>query len=462
MAIIAPFRGLRFNAEKIANLEDVVTPPYDVIDQKTQASFLARNPYNMIKLDISKNPGPVAESTDRYTQAKNYFDTWQNEGVLIQDDTPAIYLYEIEYSLASGKKFTRKGLVCLIQLAEFSEGIVKPHEETFGSVTEDRLRLMDTCEAQFSQIFSLYSDEQGEIIRLLGSCKPAQPICDVKDAGGARHMLWPVTDDEILKKVQLFFKGKSVYIADGHHRYTTALNYRRLVQERTGSVDENAACNYTMMYLCPMEDPGLSVLPTHRLLHLPVDNCLQRMADQECSLDRIVDILQEAFDIEELQGGSRETLLFKVMSRMDENLNSGATMFGLYHAGEDRVLLLRLKDDAMQTILGIGRPPALRELDVVVLSDLIIDHFLGLDHQRIENDNLISYYSDPDEALDDAVKDSVAGEKGTPLLFLMNNTKVEQVARVADAGLIMPHKSTFFYPKVLTGLLLCKFEDVTT
>lgn len=460
MAIIAPFRGLRFNPEKIANLEDVVTPPYDVIDEKSQASFLARNPYNMIKLDISKNPGPVAEKSDRYTEAGNYFDSWQQEEVLIQDDSPAIYLYDIEYSLASGRRLIRKGLVCLLRLAEFSEGVVKPHEETFGSVTEDRLRLMDTCEAQFSQIFSLYSDEQAEVMGLLDSARPDQPIVDVKDVSGARHRLWSVTDADTLKRVKDVFKDKPVYIADGHHRYTTALNYRRLMKERTGHVLENAPWNYTMMYLCPMEDPGLSVLPTHRLLYLPADNCLQRLEDQECGLDNIVNILDEAFHVEELTGGSRETLLSMVLARMDENINGGATMFGLYHAGEDRVMLLRLRDNAMESVLGTSRPPALRELDVVVLSDLIIEHYLGLDHGRLENDNLISYYSDPDEALDDAVKESVVGGKGTPLLFLMNNTRVEQVSRVADEGLIMPHKSTFFYPKILTGLLLNKFEEV--
>ncbi|UCD65315.1 MAG: DUF1015 domain-containing protein [Deltaproteobacteria bacterium] len=456
MAIVAPFRALRFNPRKLERLEDVVTPPYDIIDEKNQAAFQARNPYNMIFLDISKSPGKGDESEERYNSAKNYFTKWQEENVLIQDDVPAIYLYNIDYTLPSGILLTRKGLVALVGLAEFSEGIVKPHEETFATVTADRLRLMDTCQAQFSQIFSLYAEDGANIIATLEQGLPEKPLYEVKDADGGIHSIWPIADEEILAKVQGLFHDKSVYIADGHHRYSTSLRYRNSLNEKQGELPPESPYNFTMMYLCPMEDPGLTVLPTHRLVTLP-DDVLPGLP----TMDELVKMMAMSFELEEVKGGSREILMAEVLSRMDEKLAEGKkdqTMFGLYHAAEDRCFLLTLKEEAQLNKTLTERPSALRDLDVVVLSDLVVEGILGIDYERRENENLVRYYADPDEALDVAVKESIENENALPLLFLMNNTKVLQVKRVADENLIMPHKSTYFYPKILTGLLLNKLN----
>ncbi len=454
MAKVAPFKALRFNPQKLERLEDVVTPPYDIIDEKTQAAFQARNPYNMIFLDISKSPGKGDNSEERYNSARDFFTKWQEEGVLIRDEKPTIYLYYIDYALPSGIRLTRKGLVALVGLAEFSEGIVKPHEETFATVTADRLRLMDTCQAQFSQIFSLYSDDGTNIMETLEKGRPEKPLYEVKDADGGNHTIWPIVDKEIIAKAQELFSAKSVYIADGHHRYSTSLQYRHQVTEKTGQVSDQSPYNYTMMYLCPMEDPGLSVLPTHRLVTLP-DDVLPGLP----SMDKLAQMLSETFELEEVKGGAREILVSRVMARMDDKLAEGRkvrTMFGLYHAAEDRCFLLTLKEEALQSKALAQRPQALRDLDVVILSDLVTGDILGLEYERREHDNLVRYFADPDEALDVAVKESIENENSLPLLFLMNNTQVQQVKRVADENLIMPHKSTYFYPKILTGLLLNK------
>ena len=454
MAIVAPFRALRFNPQKLERLEDVVTPPYDIIDEKNQAAFQARNPYNMIYLDISKSPGKGDNSEERYSSAGNYFTRWQEEEILIRDDVPAIYLYYIDYTLPSGIRLTRKGLVALVGLAEFSEGTVKPHEETFATVTADRLRLMDTCQAQFSQIFSLYAEEGAQIIPTLEKGLPEKPLYEVRDADGGKHSIWPIVDEEILARVQELFRDKSVYIADGHHRYSTALQYRKQLQQRQGELSPQSPYNFTMMYLCPMEDPGLTVLPTHRLVTLP-DDVIPGLP----SMDGLAEMMAGTFALEEIKGGSREILVAEVLARMDDRLAEGRkdqTMFGLYHAAEDRCFLLTLKDDALQNRALADRPPALRDLDVVILSDLVLENILGLGHERREHENLVRYFADPDEALDVAVKECIKNENALPLLFLMNNTKVLQVKRVADENLIMPHKSTYFYPKILTGLLLNK------
>ena len=252
-----------------------------------------------------------------------------------------------------------------------------------------------------------------------------------------------MTAPAILSQVRALFAEKSLYIADGHHRYTTALQFRALMRERLGEVPADSPYNHTMMYLCGMEDPGLSVLPTHRLVRMP----------EAVALSGLTARLAQSFIIEEITGGSREFLLAEVLARMAEN-SGVATMFGLYHAQEDRCLLLTLRDGIIDEALGGRQPEALRELDVVILSDLILDRLLQLGHGRCEKEGLVDYYSDPDTALDVALKEGESRSDRSPLLFLMNPTMVSQVKRVADVGLVMPHKSTYFYPKLLTGLLL--------
>ncbi|MBU0730434.1 MAG: DUF1015 domain-containing protein [Proteobacteria bacterium] len=444
MAIIAPFRGLRFNTEKIAHLEEVVTPPYDVIDEKAQARFVEKNPYNMVQLDLSKK----VSTEESYANARALFQQWQDERILVRDTEPALYLYHIEYTHPSGTRLTRKGFVSLVQLAEFSEGIVKPHEKTFSEVTVGRAKLMDACKTNFSKIFSLYADQEGEIIRLLEDAKSGKPLCSVDDLDGNKHTIWEVTDFMVIDQVRGLLRDRALYIADGHHRYTTALNYRQLIRERQGELPSDSPFNHVMMYLCDMEDPGLSVLPTHRLLRLPGVR----------SADDCVKALKKGFTIEEISGGSREVLLAEVFARLDEEKQSGG-MFGFYHPEEDRCFLMKIKDSVYRKAMKGLQPGPLLDLDVVMLSEFALEKMLGLSHETCERENLIDYYSDPDAALDGAVKEYTLNPAYTPMLFLMNETPVSQVKRVADENLVMPHKSTYFYPKILTGLVMNKLVE---
>jgi uncharacterized protein (DUF1015 family) len=445
MAFIAPFKGVSFNVEKVGSLDDVVTPPYDVINENAVESYTAKNPYSMIRLDITKNPGGAVGEDTRYRDVADLFKQWLDQDVLKRDKQAALYLYTVQYKHPSGRMLTRKGVVALVGLSEFGEGVVKPHEETFESVISDRLRLLDTTKAQFSQIFSLYSDEENDVLTLLDAAKEKDPMGSITDGDGCIHSLYRVTDGAVIMQVQDFFMDKALYIADGHHRYTTALAYRRLQRARNPGFSEKDPANHIMMYLCPMEDPGLSVLPTHRLLHWP----------GELSMEELRTRLSHSFELEEIKGGSREVLLCEVLSRMDEEEQKTtgriATTFGVYHPGEDRCFLLITKPEAYELLKE--KPAQLQELDVVVLSDVIIQDALELDHHRCEEENLIHYFSDPDEAMDDAVKKCNKEDAKTPLLFVMNPTRVKQVKQVADEKLIMPHKSTYFYPKIMTGLL---------
>jgi uncharacterized protein (DUF1015 family) len=451
MAVVAPFRGVRYNPEKIEHLEDVVTPPYDVISAEAGAELLEKNPYSMINLDLRNTSQDETEDDGRYRRARDRFDAWQEDDVLIRDDQPAIYLYFIEYTHPSGKKMTRKGLVALVGLAEFSEGIVRPHEKTFSGVISDRLELMEECRAQFSQIFSIYSDPEQAVIGELEKKREPEPICRVEDHSGNIHTLWRVTDEDALDRVHRFFRDRPVYIADGHHRYTTALDCRRRALERDPDMPEDSPYNFIMMYLCAGEDAGLSVLPTHRLVNWP----------GAMSGDELQEKMAAGMEVSEVRVGARETLIAEVLNRMDEaEMDTAMPAFGVYHAGEDRAFLLRMRDGAVENnrILA-AKPQVLRDLDVVVLSDLLISEYLGLSHDRCVKEKLVGYFSDPDAALDAAVKNSVLEDGRTPLLFLLNPTRVEQVTQVADSGEIMPHKSTYFYPKIMTGLLINKLVD---
>ena len=213
MAIIASFRGVRFNPEKIKNLDEVVTPPYDVISEKAGEDFLKKNQYNMIQLDLRNNSQTGEGSGDRYSEAARRFASWQEEGVLIREDAPSIYLYYTEYKHPSGRRLIRKGLVSLVGLAEFSEGIVKPHEKTFDGVVAERLELMETCKAQFSKVFSIYSDPTNAIISLLEKAREPEALCSTKDHIGNIHTLWRVSDPETLRQTSEMFNDKSLYIA---------------------------------------------------------------------------------------------------------------------------------------------------------------------------------------------------------------------------------------------------------
>ena len=445
MAVIAPLKGVRYNPDRVGKIDDVVTPPYDVINENSVDLFVSKTPYSMIRLDITKNPGPSDGSDARYVEAAALFQQWLKEGILIRDDQDSLYLYEVEYlHPPSGERRIRKGLVCLVGLAEFSERIVKPHERTFDTVIEDRLKLTTYCQAQFSQVFSLFSDQENTVISLLEQGN-GRSVGTVTDADGCVHSLRQVADPEIIRKIQYLFREKSLYIADGHHRYTTALAYRKHMKELKGGLSENSPANHIMMYLCPMEDPGLSVLPTHRLLLWP----------GKMGVEELTHRLGRGFNLEEISVGSREVLIGEVLARMAEieqmSPEKTSTTFGVYHPGEDRCFLLKMKPEAVIDIAD--KEECLRELDVVILSDLIIEKYFDLDHHRCEQENLVRYFSDPDEALDMAVKTCTDGEDYMPLLFLMNPTRVKQVKNVADQDRIMPHKSTYFYPKVMTGLL---------
>ena len=449
MALIAPFRGLRYNQEKCGSLQEVITPPYDVISSDAAAHF-QENPFSMIHLDIKKDVTPEADEASRYQKPKEIFESWMEQGVLRRDHEPAIYLYDTEYQHPAGRRLVRRGFVALIGLAEWQEGIILPHEQTFESVIQDRLKLMEACRAQFSQIFALYSDPESQVLNALDAARSAASIASVTDHLGCRHTLSLVRDQGVFNYMSELFTDKTLYIADGHHRYTTALAMRKKMAT-AGPLPASSPYNFTMMYLSPMEDPGLTTLPAHRL----VENA------DAVSLATLLGSLSRDFDIREVFGGARETLVGEVLGVLEEGGSCLAdaahecNSLALYHPDSDRGFVLSMKPGVKKSAASLASlPEALQALDVVVLAELVVGEHLGLSAERCVAQGLVTYYSDTDEAVDAAVKKNALASGEGPILFLLRPTPPSQVRDVADAGCIMPHKSTYFYPKIVTGLVM--------
>jgi uncharacterized protein (DUF1015 family) len=436
MATVLPFNGILYDPEK-ADSADVTTPPYDVISPAEQAAFYERHPNNIIRLILGR-----AETTDTvgdnpHTRSADYFRQWMLQGILRQDDQPALYLKSITYRHAQNS-FTRFGLIARVGLEPFEKRIVLPHERTFSKVRSERLELMKATHCNYCPIFSLYPDE-GKISGLLeGGIDENAPIVDFSDEQGHRHRLWRICDPEIHARVGRAMQDKRLFIADGHHRYETALNFRKYLQDTDPGFNAHHPANYIMMYLCSMSDPGLMILPAHRLL---------RAIDAD-AMQQALEASRGYFDITAfpLSGQDRHTVQQRFLTALGEG--AGRASIGVYARHSPQYYLWALKPGVMEALFGDELDASLLRLDVTVLTRLVFMKVLGFDRQRLDNEQLIGYASTADKAW--GAVDS--GEYDAA--FLLNPTRIEQVEEVARKGLIMPRKSTYFYPKVRSGLVM--------
>lgn len=445
MAIIAPFRGLRYNEQYLggkAALKDVITPPYDVISHSEREAYRKRSPYNFVHIDLPKPYGVAGETstTDPYEFAGRLFSSWIKDRVFELDPEPAFYYYEIDYVIPTDNLVhTRKGFFTLLKLEEFHKGCVYPHEKTFSRVKQDRLLLTTACNAHLSPIFALYSDTHGKLIETLKEAATQSPeIVSYTDDQGISHRLWRVTDRATIEFLQKSFFDKDIYIADGHHRYETALAYRNMMREKTGKTDGNEPYEYALMYLSPMEDPGLVILPTHRLM--PV-----------FPMERVEPFLEKAtefFDIDYFSY-SDEGQIRAWIDVINKEGKAGRNTIGVAFHGRDSLILLKAKTEKVQEFLrNLGTPEELLDIDVVILDSLIFEHLLNIDRSMLEDELKICFSHNTQEALNEVIGGSrMAG-------FFISPTKIDQVRRVASRCLVMPHKSTYFYPKVVSGLVI--------
>jgi uncharacterized protein (DUF1015 family) len=446
MAEIAPFRGLRYNPEKVPHLAQVVIPPYDVISSKEQQLFHLKSPYNMIRLELGEATREDTAANNPHTRAAKYLQEWLKENILIRDDQPALYYYELEYSLSPQTRQTRYGFICLLRLEDFSSGGVRPHERTFQAIKDERLRLMLACHANLSPVFALYSDPAQLIDHYLKTGREADALFQFRDDQGMRHRLYRVKNLKVLQQVTSLMYDKAIFIADGHHRYETALNYRNLQRERLEESSPRAVHEYIMVYLSNMNQGGLTILPTHRLL--------KNLNSWEPSL-----FLKHALTFFEISDyNATETGQKEWRSKLEEAKSRKETAIGFYSRRVESFFLLKAKRDAVARYLTqLEVPEVLHELDVVVLDRIILRHLLGLSEALLGDENNIHFKHD----LLDALLSVQAG--GYEVGFFINPTRIEQVQEVATAGMIMPHKSTYFFPKVGSGLVinpLYPYEEV--
>jgi uncharacterized protein (DUF1015 family) len=439
LAIIAPFRGLHYNPAKVPNLTEVVTPPYDVIRPAEREVYAARNPYNMVHLILPRALPRDDRLQNRYTRAGALFREWERDEVLVRDKVPAVYYWETDFQHA-GRTYTRAGLATLVRLEPLSGGGIRPHEQTFSAAKADRLEVIKAAQANFDPIFSIFPDPSGRVVSLLKGSLPDAPLMAFEDTQGYVQRLYPVTDAETVLAVHRAMREMTLYIADGHHRYETSLNYQKLMKQRYPQASPEAPFNYILMYLSNMFDPDLVILMAHRLLGGP------RLKNLEESW--IMGRLKEYFEIVTLPaahefGEAYDEFLQQTLAEVP----AGESAFVVLGFGRKAWRLI-MRPGVRQSVLARQMHPALAQLDVAVLNYLIFEKILGLDAKAQDDQETCKYTSKIGEAVDAVVK----GE--SRLAFLLNPTRIEQVQEVASAGLIMPRKSTYFYPKVMSGLIL--------
>ena len=443
MADVIPFRGILYNQEKIGDMSKVVAPPYDVITPGLQDALYRRHPYNIVRLILGKIEPDDRPGCDRYSRAADELRRWKDEGVLVRDERPAIYCYTQTYTV-DGSKRTRKGFIALSRLEAFGKGRVYPHESTLAGPKQDRLKLMEACRANFCCIFSLYRDDRTVTSLLEEGIRESAPIIDILDDDGIENRLWRIDDPEVIKGISSAMEGRRLFIADGHHRYETALTYRNMMKEKTAGFTGREAFNYVMMYFSSMDDEGLAIMPTHRVVH-SIEGFEPVSFLKRCT---------EYFDVDEItfeDGGepkARERLA-GLMKHKGQSLPA----FGLYIRGLNAYHLLTLKSrDIMDRVSSGSMPEVFKELDVTILHSLVLSRILGLTEESQKRQENIIYIKDLSTAIDETRKGK------NQLAFLLNPTRIEQVKAVAEAGYVMPQKSTYFYPKLLSGIVINSLE----
>lgn len=439
MSTIIPFHGTVYDAKVVGDVKQVVAPPYDIIDAAGQKSLYERHPQNIIRLELGLDQPGDGPTNNRYTRAAATLQDWLKSGALKRDAQPTIYYHTIEYAPpyapAGAPTKILKGFIATVKLEALDSGHIYPHENTRSAAKTDRLNLLEACKTNFSPIWSLYSDPQGSVMGLLeASIKGTPARIDFRDDEGFRQQLWAVTDPAVLTHVVEALRTKPLFIADGHHRYETALNYQKLRRQQAGASAGHQPYDGVMMLLAALEEPGLTVLPTHRVITTPLPSC-----------DKVRALLADQFELQEFPftAGTQAVVRAQFIETLRTNGRT-VPMFGLALKRQDAYLTLTLKP--------AHRPPAdaspRTKLDVALLQQLVVTALC----QTQQEQEAILYTKDDHEALD-----WVANGTGTGAL-LLNPTKVSEVQAVATAGERMPHKSTYFFPKPLTGLVINVME----
>jgi len=433
---IRAFKAYRFDSSVVGDAGDCVAPPYDVISAEQQKSLYEKNEHNIVRIIRGKTSACDSDGENQYTRANGHLNDWIRSGALKQDSAEAIYGYVEDYDLG-GTHLRRLAFVALARLEDFGE-IVKPHEEILNKPMQDRLNLTRATSAQFGLVFMLYNDEQGIADEIIERAAEEEALIDFGDEQGVRHRLFAISGGDQRNAIVQMMSEKSVIIADGHHRYTTGLTYSR--------EDSNPAAKYQMLAFTNMSHEGLIVLATHRLVaNLAGFDMEKLIAD----LGKDFEVTASAFEDDKSKVEAKGNMLARMKAEMENDRNA----FGIY-GGDGALYLAVLKDGGAMDSAVPDRSAAYRSLDVAVLHKLILEGLLGIDEGRQANGENLQYVKDTPNAIDDSIAQVDAGEK--QIAFFMNPIKMSQLISVTDAGERMPQKSTYFYPKMFTGLTINK------
>ncbi len=419
------FAALRYDSK--IPLKEVVTPPYDVISSDMQQSLYDRSPFNLVRVDLARAPGDL-----RYAHAKETFSTWLKEGVLKTDAKPALYFHHQTFTLADGRTITRKGFFGVRRVEDFSEGGIKPHEKTLEGPKMDRLKLTRALQSQMSPVFSLYADPSKKIDAVVNAAKQKPADVDFRTVEGERHEMWLIDDPKIHDQVDAILGNQPLFIADGHHRYETSINYRNERRKETPPGDGMEPFNYVLMYFSNMNDDGLIILPIHRALH----------NIKGFKVEELVKKLEGAFSIEKLGELDNAALVAKL-----DEAGKGHHAFAMITKDKSQSYILSISHEKwLERASNI--PQSLVGLDVTVLHRLVFEDLLGISQAAQANQENIIYWKDTTRAINETRGGAC------DVTFLLNSTRIGDMECVASAGEKMPQKSTYFYPKILSGLVI--------
>jgi uncharacterized protein (DUF1015 family) len=433
MIRIAPFHGVFYNQKKIKDLGKVIAPPYDVISKEEQDKLHKKSPYNFVRLDLSQEP-------DAYNAVAQLLGEWQAQGILERDEAPAIYFFSHRFKLKNGEQKLRLGFFALTELQDPATGDIRPHEKTLDAPKEDRLKLMLACHAQLSPIFALYAQPSQAINRMLAvAVEGVAPFIEVEQDDGDELRLWRITDPALIQKIQREMQSQRLLIADGHHRYEATLNYRNHMRAERGQGNGQEAFNFIMTYFANMNDDNVVILPTHRLV---------RGYTHKPFLE-LEEALQAYFYVEQhpKTPDGKVSFLKALKTAAKKHRVIGASF-----KRDPRYLILRLKNKRIMQRLAKDLSAPLRELDVSTLHLLILEHILGMTPEQQVSGDMIRYSQDEDLVLQTLEKEDYQAA------FILNASKAEEILAIASGGEKMPQKSTYFYPKLPSGLIVNKID----
>ncbi|WP_415238641.1 DUF1015 domain-containing protein [Seleniivibrio woodruffii] len=418
MSIVRPFAGVRYNLEEVL-LKSVVAPPYDVISPEMKQELKDKSPYNVVTLDLPDG------ADDKYANAAALYKEYLDNKILVKDQKPGFYVYEQVYSYG-GKEYVRTGFVGLLKIEELGKGSVYPHEKTLSGPKKDRFELMKACKTNFSQIFGLYMDKDNRMNLVFNEAKKDMPTASAMDDDGVKNTIWSVQNENTVRMIEEFMKDKAIYIADGHHRYETALNYRDYAREQNADMEkEEKPYDYVMMMFVNFYDEGLKIFPTHRVLEV----------DSSFSFEAFKEKLRFDFTIEKLADAAAADAYV--------NDASGERTMAIYY--DNTYYGIKANDEVIENLAQVYR-----KVDTYLLQEGIMKKFLNVSDERLLKKEGV-YFVQTLEQIEKLAADKKA------VGFILKGVDIEIVREISESGMVMPQKSTYFYPKLQTGLVIYQF-----